>query len=299
MTTNSDPQVPNNKTLISATFAALKILGGSGTNQEIHKQVISDLAIPDDVADLPHLGNVNQTELEYRLAWARTYLKIYGAIENSARSVWSIRPEFVNIDEIDEDEVVAEVLSRNSRTRGQNDINSVRETGIKFSTENQESEHFKSLVEPQSWRGRMEEILQNMNTYSFERLAQRVLRECGFSQVEVTRKLGDGGIDGTGKIKINGIISFNIAFQIKRHVGLVGTPEIRDFRDSLTTDIEKGVLITTGTFSRAAKDEASKSGKKQIDLIDGEEFINMIAEYSIGVKEIKTYEIDEDFFRNI
>ena len=138
-----------------------------------------------------------------------------------------------------------------------------------------------------------------MDPYGFERFTQRLFRECGFTQVEVTKKSGDGGIDGTGKLKINGIFSFNVAFQCKRYKGAVGAGDIRDFRGSLTTDIEKGVFITTGTFTKAAKEEASNLGKQQIDLIDGEEFINKIAEYGIGVKEVKTYVIDEEFFEKI
>lgn len=81
-------------------------------------------------------------------------------------------------------------------------------------------------------------------------LTQRVLREYGFTDVVVTKSSGDGGIDGFGKLKINGIISFNIAFQRKRYQGVAGSPIIRDFRGSLTKNIEKGVLITTGTFQR-------------------------------------------------
>jgi restriction system protein len=149
------------------------------------------------------------------------------------------------------------------------------------------------------WEVCLEEILQSMDPFGFERLAQRILRECGFSQVEVTKKSGDGGIDGTGKLKINGIFSFNVAFQCKRYKELVGASVIRDFRGSLTTDIEKGVLITTGRFSKAARDEASNPGKQQIDLIDGEELISKIAEFGIGVRQVTTYEIDEEFFANI
>lgn len=101
------------------------------------------------------------------------------------------------------------------------------------------------------------------------------------------------------KLRINGVFSFNVAFQCKRYKGTVGAPEIRDFRGSLTTDIEKGVMITTGTFSKGAKDEASNPGKQQIDLIDGEEFISKIVEFEIGVHAIKTYEVDEEFFKKI
>ena len=126
-----------------------------------------------------------------------------------------------------------------------------------------------------------------------------MLRECGFSDVQVTRKTGDGGIDGTGKLKIQGIFSFNVAFQCKRYKGAVGAAEIREFRGSLGTNIEKGVLITTGAFTRSAKEEASAEGKRLIDLMDGEELIDKLAEYGIGLNEVKSYEIDEDYFNSL
>ena len=100
-------------------------------------------------------------------------------------------------------------------------------------------------------------------------------------------------------MRLNGIFSFNVAFQCKRYAGSVGTPAIRDFRGSLSTDIEKGVMITTGTFSTAAKEEASNPGKQQIELIDGEEFITKLAELGLGVRPVTTYQIDEDFFKKI
>ncbi|MDE5883650.1 MAG: restriction endonuclease, partial [Oscillospiraceae bacterium] len=141
-------------------------------------------------------------------------------------------------------------------------------------------------------------ILINMNPYAFERLTQLLLRECGFDDVHVTKKSGDGGIDGTGKLKI-GILSFQVAFQCKRYRGVVGSPEIRDFRGSLTTNIEKGIFITTGSFSKQAVEEASTPGKQRIELIDGENFISKLAEFGIGLKERKDYEIDENFFNTI
>ena len=153
--------------------------------------------------------------------------------------------------------------------------------------------------EVRPWRKKLYKVLLEMDPYAFERLTQRLLRECGFDDVRVTKKSGDGGIDGSGKLKINGIFSFNIAFQCKRYQGTVGAPEIRDFRGSLTTDIEKGVFITTGSFSKQAVEEASNPGKQQIDLIDGEDFITKLAQFGIGVREIKDYEIDEEYFKKI
>ena len=298
MSRNKKILSPTYTELIVPTYQALIKLGGSGTNNEICEQVIKDLQLSDEVVDESHLGSENQTELEYQLAWARTYLKNFGVIINSARSVWSITSDYTAGVGLDAREIVSYTANRNAeRRKGRRKIEEVNcenpDDGI---AENDETE-YPDEIKP--WRQRLAEVLQNMDPYGFERLTQRVLRECGFTQVEVTKKSGDGGIDGTGKLKINGIFSFNVAFQCKRYKGAVGASDIRDFRGSLTTDIEKGVFITTGMFTKAAKEEASNPGKQQIDLIDGEEFINKIAQYGIGVREVITYEIDEEFFEKI
>ena len=280
--------IPNYATLIEATFSALKILGGSGKNDEINSKVAEILELSNEVQDIPHLNSSSLSEVNYRCAWARTILKNYGALENSARSVWTIKPEFTSIDSVDG--AIVEKF-RNIKS----------EKTQKFDTteEKMEQQGIDVPEEVKPWRKRLYEVLINMDPYGFERLTQRVLRECGFTNVVVTKKSGDGGIDGTGKLKINGIFSFNIAFQCKRYQGSVGAGDIRDFRGSLTTDIEKGVFITTGSFSKPAIEEAAKPGKQQIDLIDGEEFITKLAEFGIGVKEVKDYEIDEQFFAKI
>lgn len=280
--------IPNYATLIEATFSALKILGGSGKNDEINSKVAEILELSNEVQDVPHLNSSSLSEVNYRCAWARTILKNYGALENSARSVWTIKPEFTSIDSVD-GATVEKFRNIKNKNRQKYDTaeEKMEEQGVDVPEE----------VKP--WRKRLYEVLINMDPYGFERLTQRVLRECGFTNVVVTKKSGDGGIDGTGKLKINGIFSFNIAFQCKRYQGSVGAGDIRDFRGSLTTDIEKGVFITTGSFSKPAIEEASNPGKQQIDLIDGEEFITKLAEFRIGVNEVKDYEIDEQFFAKI
>ena len=291
---------PTYTELIIPTYDALKQLGGSGTNNEIYERVIVNLNLSDEVLDEPHLGSLNQSEVEYQLAWARTYLKNYGIIVNSARSVWSITSEYASELTVSAKEIVAFTVQKNAKKREMaksNDKPDGKMDKPEDDIDSNDDVEFPDEVKP--WRQQLANVLQNMDPYGFERLSQRLLRECGFTQVSVTKKSGDGGIDGTGKLKINGFVSFNVAFQCKRYKGLVSSGDIRDFRGSLTTDIEKGIFITTGSFSKAAKDEATTPGKKQIDLIDGEEFISKLAEYSIGVKEVKTYEIDEDFFAKI
>ena len=291
-----DARIPRYTSLLTPTFLALKDLGGSGSNSEILDKVISNLEIPADVADIPHPGNENMSEVAYQLAWARTYLKKYGVITNSERSIWSIMPDYAAAEKLEDKKIIRHLTDQKRKKK----ISNVDPANPELPQDNDPSnDDVEYPDEAKPWRARLSEILQTMDPFGFERLTQRVLRECGFTQVEVTKKAGDGGIDGTGKLKINGIFSFNVAFQCKRYKGAVGAPEVRDFRGSLTTDIEKGVLITTGTFSKAARDEASNPGKQQIDLIDGEEFINKIVEYGIGVREVKAYEIDEEFFQKI
>lgn len=280
--------VPNYSQLIEITYIAIRELGGSGKNNEINEKASQLMNLSDETLSIPHLGNMNLSEVNYRLAWARTFLKNHGAIENSARSVWSITTAFSNKEKVD-----GEYIVKNCRKA------TVSAPSEEMTEEQMEEAGIEIPEEIKPWRKKLRNVLINMNPYSFEKLTQRLLRECGFDDVRVTKKSGDGGIDGTGRLKINGIFSFNIAFQCKRYQGSVGAPDIRDFRGSLTTDIEKGVFITTGTFSKQAVEEASNPGKKQIDLIDGEEFISKLAEFGIGVHEIKDYEIDEAFFEKI
>lgn len=288
------PQLPRYTDLIIPTFSALKSLGGSGKNNEILDQIIIDLKIPEELVDISHKGSETKTELSYQADWARTYLRKYGVIENSSRGVWSIKTAFASItpDQLNAKDIIQVVTKGFPSTPRTSDSSSPADT-------DPTNDYAEFPEEDKPWKTRLSEILKSMDPYAFERLAQRLLRECGFTDVKVTKKSGDGGIDGTGKLRINGIFSFNVAFQCKRYSGSVGAPDIRDFRGSLTTDIEKGVFITTGTFSTPAKEEASNPGKKQIDLIDGDDFISKIAEFGIGVKQITTYEIDEEFFRKI
>lgn len=281
--------MPNYSDLINPTITALQNLGGSGKVDEIYSEVLKIIPLPDEIIDFQHSEKSSQSELQYRLAWARTYLKNYGIIDNSSRSVWVILPQYKDIKSVDIDDCVTKVKSlfgKKTDTTAQND-DDLDDEGIDLPEE----------IKP--WRTKLHDILLNMNPFAFERLTQRLLRECGFSQVEVTKKSGDGGIDGFGKLMINGLFSFKVAFQCKRYNGTVPASDIRDFRGSLTTDIEKALFITTGSFSKPAKEEAMTQGKIQIDLIDGEEFINRLAEFQIGVKPITDYDIDEIYFSQI
>ena len=285
---------PNQLELIEPVFDALRELGGSATVSEMRDKVIELMHLSDEAVDEPHKGSASQqTELDYQLAWARNRLKVFGAISSRQRGVWMITPEFSDCSAISK----AAVIESNKKQW----LASKPSAKEKAFAEDDDptNDHVEIPEELEPWRTELAETLHNMNPYAFARLSMLLLRECGFSQVSVTKKSGDGGIDGTGKLRINGIFSFNVAFQCKRFVGSVSAGDIRDFRGSLTTDIEKGVFITTGTFTKAAREEASNAGKQQIDLIDGDEFINKLIECRLGVHEKLIYEVDKAFFDKV
>jgi restriction system protein len=134
-----------------------------------------------------------------------------------------------------------------------------------------------------SWKERLLETLLSMEPSAFERLCQRVLRESGFVKVEVTGRSGDGGIDGTGVLRLN-LLSFQVLFQSKRYRGSVGSSVVRDFRGAMVGRADKGLIITTGTFTAEARKEATRDGAPAIDLVDGDTLCDLLKSLRIGVK---------------
>ena len=282
---------PTRSKLIEATFKALLDCNGSATNQEIMDVVIRNEKLPKSIVDIIHADG-SQTKLGYELRWARTYLKSIGIISNSKRGVWVICPDYTDKATISGQEIVTKFREKNKDNVSSD--NSDKET---TSTDTEQNIPVNEEKDPEPWREELSNVLHEMNPYAFEALSARVLRECGFSTVKVTSRSRDGGIDGIGKLRLNGLISMNVAFQCKRYKGAVSAPQIRDFRGSIA-DCEKGIMITTGYFTEDAKKEATCPGKQQIDLIDGEAFIDLLIENEIGVHQVVTYAVDKEFINN-
>jgi len=151
------------------------------------------------------------------------------------------------------------------------------------------------------WKQNLLNILFSISPSAFERLTQRMLRESGFTQVEVTGKAGDGGIDGKGIVRVSGLLSFHVIFQCKRYKGTIKPSQIRDFRGAMQGRADKGLFITTGSFTREAIRESTRDGAPPIDLIDGEIFCDKLKELNLGVttKQIENIEIDSNWFTNL
>lgn len=264
----AEVDVPTFDTFMNPVIEALKELGGSGTIEEINSKVIEIAGLSDEQTEVLHKPEKGGgwTEVEYRLAWTRTYLKKYGILENSTRGVWALTPKGREVDQVDPRKV------RRFVQRQQQEVRAVPEV-----VELDESEA------EESWRDELLDALLEMDPSAFERLVQRLLRESGFIQVEVTGRSGDGGIDGRGIVRLGGLLSFHVIFQCKRYRGSVSAGHVRDFRGAMVGRADKGLLITTGNFTKDAMREATRDGAPAIDLIDGDLLLDKLKELGLGV----------------
>ena len=152
----------------------------------------------------------------------------------------------------------------------------------------------------ESWKDRLLTVVKAMSPDAFERLAQRVLREAGFIKVEVTGRSGDGGIDGIGVLRVN-LLSFQVLFQCKRYQGSVGASAVRDFRGAMVGRSDKGLIITTGTFSADARREATRDGAPAIDLIENDMLCDLLKSLKLGVtvRMVEEVVVDSAWFGTV
>ena len=266
---------------------ALRKLGGSGTPDEVAEQIATDLELPDEVQNelLPSGG------LRYRtnIAWARFYLVREGLLNSSKRGVWSLtergRSTSLTVEQ------ASEIFSR----------------WVKIFDEQRRAKSFveEPLAEKvaegsgtpsKDYRTEALDILLALPPAGFERLAQRLLREADFTHVVVTGQSGDGGIDGYGTLQINRLVSFKVLFQCKRYSKSVAPSHVRDFRGAMAGRADKGIIITTGTFTAEARREATRDGVPAIELIDGEKLLDMLESLELGLRPVTTFEVNHAFF---
>jgi restriction system protein len=286
-------KMPTFDALMNPLLNALFALGGSGSIDEMYDKVIKIEKISEEISSVPHSPDKsNMTEVAYRLAWARTYLKKYGFLENSSRGVWALTKLAKEKKQVSPQDVVKTVREADKLATKPNK---------KAKNEQIELEDI-DAPETQGWREELYRVLtKEVSADAFERLTQRLLRESGFVQVEVTGRTGDGGIDGKGIAKIHGFMSFHVIFQCKKYQGTVSAGDIRDFRGAMVGRADKGLFITTGTFTPAAVKEATRDGAPPIDLVDGEQLAEKLKEFQLGIKTemIEKVTLNMDWFANL
>lgn len=256
--------VPTYDGLFNPLLRAMRELGGSASVAEQEDKVAQLLNLSEEEASEIHRGN--RSKLSYRLAWARNYLKRAGLLENSTRGVWALTGKGQASEKVD-----AKTINRLVRSLD----------AVVSSTPEKDA---KGPPPPElRWEDETLETIKQISPKAFEVLCQRLLRESGFIQVEVTGRSGDGGIDGRGVVKVGGVLSFHVIFQCKRYKDMVSASVVRDFRGAMVGRADKGLLITTGTFTRDARGEAQRDGAPPLDLIDGDELVQKLKDLRLGI----------------
>jgi restriction system protein len=273
--------------MMNPVIQALKTLGGSGTIEEINTKASEIAGLSDEQLEVLHDPEKGgQTEVEYRLAWTRTYLKKYGVLENSSRGVWALTAKGRELERVNPKTVRRSVQAQNKKAQTATKVVDAEEPDAET-----------------AWRHELLETLLEMDAAAFERLTQRLLREAGFIQVEVTGRSGDGGVDGKGIMRLGGLLGFHVIFQCKRYRGSVSASHVRDFRGAMVGRADKGLLITTGNFTKDAVREATRDGAPAIDLIDGDLLLDKLQELGLGVEtkqiQVEQVTIDRGWFASL
>ena len=280
----SQSDLPRYDEFMLPTLEALRELGGSARRHEVISAVADREGLSYEQLEVRY-ENTGVSVAADRIGWALSYLKKIGAVDNSSRGVWAITDagrRIKSASEIDEQlrAVRAELAARATQRKlsSQSDVDD-------------DEPDFADETDPDvQWQSTLLKRLQEMTPAAFERLTQRLLREAGFREVEVLGRSGDGGLH-VGVYRLS-LVSFPVYFQCKRYSGAVPPSAVRDFRGAMAGRGEKGLLVTTGDFTRGARDEASRDGAPPVQLVDGGDLCDLLKDYELGVM-IRTRQIEE------
>lgn len=284
--------VPPFTDMLWPTLQAAIALGGSASIAELDAAVVDREQFSAEQQEVLH-GDGPLTEIQYRLGWARTYLKGMGLLTNSKRGVWTVTEAGQNTTQEQISPLYQQFVDT-SKKKGKKKAGAKPDVSTELDQVEAEAEA--------GWKDALLETLLKMSPTAFERLAQRLLREEGFSSAVVTGRTGDGGIDGLGVYQLS-LLSFPVFFQCKRYSGSVGAGAVRDFRGAMAGRGDKGLLITTGTFTNDARAEAKRDGAPPIDMIDGDRLCGLLKTNGIGVttstRVVEDVQVEGDYFASL
>jgi len=281
---SQSPYIPPFNELMWPTLQVVQSLGGSARIDEISEGVIEREGFTEEQQQVMRRPDDHMTMIDYRLAWARNYLKNIGALQNSERGVWATTEKGRELQEHEIPDLVREYKREYYRQR-------------KLTQEAEEIPVEEESQEDEDWTEVLLDKLLEMEPSAFERLTQRLLREAGFRNVEVLGRSGDGGLDGVGVYRVS-LVSFPVYFQCKRYKGSVQSSAVRDFRGAMSGRGEKGLLVTTGSFTKGAREEATRDGAPPVELVSGDDLCDLLREYQLGVsvRTVELPEVDLSFF---
>lgn len=274
---------------------ALRDLGGSARPREITKLIAEKQNIPDEVLNERYQKS-GILKFPNQLAWARQYLVWEELLENSKHGVWTLTNKGwkTTLTEKQGHDIFLKWVKVFQEVRDKKETTSVDKKAetIAEKQETVEPEESQTPIKPS-----LIEVLQSLSPTGFEHLCGRLLREYDFENIEITQRSHDGGIDGYATLKQNPFVSMSVFFQCKKYQGTVPTEKVQAFIGVMETNkrsVEKGLMITTGSFAKAAW-EIDKTNNK-LELIDGDKLVEMFEEVELGVTVKTVYEPDLTFF---
>lgn len=265
---------------------ALRDLGGSGRPKEATEKVAKNLNLSDSLLEAtlksgtPRFAN--------QVAWARQYLVWEGLLEENTRGIWTLteKGRTASLTNDESRQIFLKWVDIHQKARKDKS-----KSEILIEQEEEVPENIEHTFTPN-----LLEVLQSLSPKGFENICKRLLREHGFENVEVTGGSHDGGIDGYGTLELNPFVTIKVLFQCKRYKGTVSRAQVGDFRNAMFGRAEKGIILTTGTFSEDAKREASRDGAPPVELIDGQKLVYLFEVKQLGVKPKTVYDVDLKFF---
>jgi restriction system protein len=275
--------IPSYRDMLWPTLAALDALGGSGRMDEVNKTVIKQMSIGDEElsVEYPPGSTAHGSKVLHRLAFARSSLKLAGALDNSQRGVWALNDRGRDLLAAGQ-RAARDADSAYRKEYRQKRLQKAAEEA-KATAEDEELEVAAEPLELESdWKTALLDVLYELSPQQFERLSARLLREVGFTRVDVLGGSDDKGLDGVGLLEVQ-LLTFPVFFQCKRYRGQVGPAQVRDFRGAMAGRGDKGLFITTGTFTPASREEATRAGVAPIDLIDGDRLTELLKQTGLGV----------------
>jgi restriction system protein len=264
----------------------LREIGGEAKPREISDWIADKLSVPAEIREATLKSGVER--FHNQVQWARQYLVWEGLLDSSKRGVWTLTPKGsqTHLSLADARVLFNKWVDIHSEARKQRsspvEVQTITSSEVNPPDQDDEEE--------------LLQVLQRLSPKGFERVCQRLLRASGFEKVTVTGQSHDGGIDGVGILQVNPFVSFKVLFQCKRYKGSVSRAQVGDFRNAMFGRADKGIIITTGTFSPDARKEAERDGTLPVELVDGEKLVSMFESQRLGVRQKTVYEVDLEFF---
>lgn len=271
----------------------LRDLGSSARPREVYAWIAEHHSVPKD--ELEGINKGGQSKFENKVAWARFYLAKAGLIDTEQRGVW-VLTEKGRKTNLSHEEAFA--LFKTIHGGFQIDGAAAGELSSEKAVDEADASvpDEKIYLNQDAIQQELVRLLRGITPKGFEELCARLLRHIGFENLKVTGQTGDNGIDGEGFLLVNRFVRIKVMFQCKRYAGTVEVKEIRDFRGAIQGRAERGIFLTTGTFTKAARQEAARENATAIELVDIDRLLELLIEEGLGVRETKALTIDHAFF---